>query len=213
MTGPLPAIVLAGGLATRLGGGDKPLRTIAERPMLSLVLERLAKQAAPLAISANGDAARFAEYGLPVLADEVLADGGEQSGPLSGILSGMRWAGAQGYGHVLTVAGDTPFFPFDLASRLVEAVGGEKKRGAVASSGGRNHPVFALWPVSLEGDLRRFLSESQRFSVAAFLDGVEAVSVPFAMQRFEGEEVDPFFNVNTPEDLMRADAIARGMTR
>lgn len=202
------ATVLAGGQATRLGGGDKPLKKIGGRPMLSFVLESLSGQVGPIAISANGNPARFAGFGLPVLADE-----GRQAGPLSGILSGISWAGAAGHQRVLTVAGDTPFFPHDLAGRLDEAASGSKPVVAVAASGGRNHPVFALWPVSLEADLRRFLAEGSSFSVAAFLDNCETISVPFPMLRFKGEDVDPFFNVNTPQDLAKADDMARSMAR
>lgn len=203
-SGDIAAIVLAGGRATRLGGGDKPLQLLAGRPMLASILERLEPQVAMVAISANGDPARFAEYGLPVLADE-----GKQSGPLSGILAGLRWAKTEGMPKVLSIAGDTPFFPADLAGRLAEEVAG---RGdiAVAASGGRRHPVFALWPVSLEADLRNFLAESATFSVAVFLERHGTVSVDFPMANVEGQSLDPFFNVNTPEDLAEAEAIVRG---
>jgi molybdenum cofactor guanylyltransferase len=206
----IAGIVLAGGRATRLGGGDKPLREIGGRPMLAHVLERLKPQARTLAISANGDPARFAEYGLPVLADEA---GAGQAGPLVGILSGMRWAKTAGSRKLLTVAGDTPFFPIDLAARLGEAVTGAERRIAVATSGGRRHPVFGLWPVSLEPDLAGFLSDSQTFSVSAFLEGHDAVSVDFPILSVGGTALDPFFNVNSPEDLAAAEAIAERLAR
>jgi molybdopterin-guanine dinucleotide biosynthesis protein A len=143
----ISGVVLAGGRATRLGGGDKPLRPLGGRPMLARILERLKPQVGNIALSANGDPARFAGYGLPVLADEEPAG---QAGPLAGILSGMVWAKTQGSRQMLTVAGDTPFFPLDLAARLAEARAGHADHIAVALSGGRRHPVFALWPVSLE---------------------------------------------------------------
>src|SRR5690606_15033107 len=112
----IACLVLAGGRATRFGGGDKPLRLLAGKTMLAHVLDRLGPQVGPIAISANGDPARFAEYGLPVLADD---GAGGQAGPLAGILSGMAWATADtGCAMLLTVAGDTPFFPDDLAARL-----------------------------------------------------------------------------------------------
>lgn len=197
-------LVLAGGHATRLGGGDKPLRPIGGRPMLAHVLERLAPQVGPVAISANGDPARFAEYRLPVLADV-----GEQAGPLSGILSGMAWARAAGSEKVLTVAGDTPFFPYDLAARLAEAVAEHPGHIAVAASGGRRHPVFALWPVSLEADLSDFLAGAKTFSVAAFMERHQPASVDFPIGTARARSLDPFFNVNTPADLAEAEAILR----
>ncbi len=209
MTRPsdIAGLVLAGGRATRLGGGDKPLRPLGGRPMLAYVLERLVPQVGAIAISANGDPARFAEYGQPVLAD--VGPGG-QAGPLAGILSGMAWAKEEGSGKMLTVAGDTPFFPADLTDRLTEAVAGHPEDIAVASSGGRRHPVFALWPVSLEADLREFLASSATFSVAAFLERHHTIDVDFPTATLGGRAIDPFFNVNTPEDLAQAQAVMRG---
>lgn len=202
----IAGIVLAGGRATRLGGGDKPLRTIAGRPMLALVVERLAAQVDAVAISANGDPARFAAYGLPVLADD-----GAPAGPLAGIVSGMRWARTTGAGRLLSVAGDTPFFPTGLAAAFTDAVAGRAVRVAVATSGGRRHPVVALWPVSLEPHLARFLAEGRSLSVAAFLERHDTLSVDFPATAIAGQTVDPFFNVNTPEDLARAESIARSL--
>jgi molybdopterin-guanine dinucleotide biosynthesis protein A len=199
--------VLAGGRATRLGGGDKPLRKIGGRPMLSHILERLAPQVAKIGISANGDPARFAEYGLPVLADTGPSG---QAGPLAGILSALAWANEQGSGKVLTVAGDTPFFPPDLAEMLARAVVDRSDHVAVASSVGRRHPVFALWPVSLEADLRKFLASSATFSVAAFLERHHTIEADFPMAKLGDSTIDPFFNVNTPEDLAQAEAVMRG---
>jgi molybdopterin-guanine dinucleotide biosynthesis protein A len=186
----IAAIVLAGGRAMRLGGGDKPLRTLGGRPMLQHILERLRPPVDTIALSANGDPGRFAEYRLP-----VLADAGRQSGPLSGILSGMRWADSAGYG---------------LAMRLGSAIAGRPNHVAVASSGGHVHPVFALWPVPLASELERFLAESASYSVAAFLERHETVCVDFAAASVGGKTIDPFFNVNTPQDLAEADAIVRG---
>jgi molybdopterin-guanine dinucleotide biosynthesis protein A len=206
-SGAIAAIVLAGGRATRLGGGDKPLRILGGKPMLAHILDRLEPQVGSIAISANGDPARFAEYGLPVLAD---GGPGGQAGPLAGILSGMTWAKAANSKKVLTVAGDTPFFPADLSAQLAEAVAGRDDLIAVAASGGRRHPVFALWPVSLQAELSDFLARSATLSVAAFLEQNQTVSVDFPMASAAGKKLDPFFNVNTPEDLSEADAIVRG---
>lgn len=206
----IAGVVLAGGRASRLGGGDKPLREIGGRTMLAHVQERLRPQVRRLAISANGDPARFARYDLPVLADETDTI---QAGPLAGILSGMRWAEAAGSRKLLTVAGDTPFFPTDLAVRLDEAAAGSEGRVAVAASCGRRHPVFALWPVSIEPDLARFLADATRFSVSAFLERCDAVSIDFPVISVGEMELDPFFNVNTPEDLAAAEAIAARLPR
>jgi molybdopterin-guanine dinucleotide biosynthesis protein A len=206
----IAGIVLAGGRATRLGGGDKPLREVRGRPMLDHVLERLRPQVSAVAISANGDPSRFAAHRLPILAD--MGPGG-QVGPLSGILSGLRWARSEGFGRLLTVAGDTPFFPIDLGVRLGEAVGGHRNSVGVAASGGRSHPVFALWPVSLEADLTRFLSRSTHLSVAAFIEGHDAISVDFPITTAGDIALDPFFNVNTPEDIAMAEVIAVELER
>lgn len=198
-------VVLAGGLATRLGGGDKPLRTIGGKPMLDHVVERLAAQVDAVAINANGEPARFAKYGLPVVADMAPA---VQSGPLSGILSGMHWAASVGASKVLTVAGDTPFFPHDLAATLKQAASSRAAIVAVAACNGRTHPVFALWPVALAPDLARFLAESATFSVMAFLRRHETVCVDFPLMTVGETTLDPFFNVNTPEDILVAEATA-----
>ncbi len=210
MTGAVAGLVLAGGRATRLGGGDKPLRLLGGRPMLARILERLRPQVGQVALSANGDPARFAGFGLPVLPDDGPAG---RAGPLAGILSGLQWAKREtDCARLLTVAGDTPFFPTDLAARLSAAPAGPPDRIAVAASGGRRHPVFALWPVSLEEDLKRFLAESGTFSVAAFLDMHDAATVDFPMLQLEGEKADPFFNVNTPQDLAEAEEMVRRLT-
>jgi len=204
---PLPAgLVLAGGRASRLGGGDKPLRRLGGETILARILGRLQPQCGPLALSANGDPARFAAFGLPVLADEGPAG---QAGPLAGILSGLEWARRDtDAASLVTVAGDTPFFPGDLVETLSAAVAGHPDRIAVAASGGRWHPVFALWPVSIADDLRDFLSRSPTFSVAAFLQRHEAVTVTFAMIPSDASPVDPFFNINTRDDLAAAETIA-----
>ena len=206
----IAGLVLAGGRATRLGGGDKPLRPIGGRPMLAHVLERLTPQVGPVAISANGDPARFAEYGLPVLADDGRSRQGRSPAYCPAWLGRRRPAAKS----VLTVAGDTPFFPHDLAARLNAAIGGHRDGIAVAASGGRRHPVFALWPVSLEADLRRFPGRKRNFSVAAFHGAASnGIASTFRSATVGGKSLDPFFNVNTPEDLAEAEAIAAGRQR
>ncbi len=204
MTAGIAGLILAGGNASRLGGGDKTLRQIGGRRMLDHIVRRLQPQVTALAISANGDPVRFADFRLPVIADATP----ERLGPLAGILAGMRWAAASGFARLLTVAGDTPFFPVDLASRLAEAAEG---RIAVAACAGRDHPVFALWPSAAAEDLSDFVANAPRLSVRAFLDRHETVSVGFAPMQERGSAIDPFFNVNTPEDLAQAEAIARSL--
>ncbi|MEW9836641.1 molybdenum cofactor guanylyltransferase MobA [Mesorhizobium marinum] len=201
----LAGIVLAGGLSTRLGGGDKTLLEIAGRSILDRIVERLRPQVGVLAISANGDPSRFSSHGLPVLADSGPPG---RHGPLAGIHSGLRWAKSIGCSNLVSVAGDTPFFPDSLAERLLEAAAG-LPRIAFATSGGRSHPVFALWPVSLEDELAHFIDHGDRLSVLAFIHGRASVDVDFPVTTVGGKPLDPFFNINTAADLAEADAIAR----
>ncbi|HEX5077863.1 MAG TPA: molybdenum cofactor guanylyltransferase MobA [Geminicoccaceae bacterium] len=190
-------VLLAGGQARRMGGGDKSLRRLGARTILEHVIERARPQVAALVLNANGDPARFARFGLPVAADVVEGF----AGPLAGVLTGMEWA----RGHrpdcawIATIATDTPFFPCDLVARLREAVEGADL--ACASSGGRAHPVFGLWPVRLADDLRRAMQE-----------GVRKVDVWTARHRlvevdFPAEPHDPFFNANRPDDLAEAERL------
>ena len=202
----IAGLVLAGGGSTRLGGGDKTLLSLDGEPMMSVIIARLTPQVENIAISANGDPERFARYGVPVLADDPAGS----AGPLSGVLSGMRWAAScTGCSRILTVAGDTPFFPDDLATRLREAVQGFPEQVAVAASGGRKHPVFALWPVGLAEKLARFLADGTTYKVNAFLETLDAATVEFPPIPTTDGAVDPFFNVNTPDDLAQAQAIYR----
>jgi len=182
-------VILAGGQSRRMGGGDKPLLPLGAAPMLAHIIARLAPQTTRLAISANGDPARFAGFGLPVLADETP----DQPGPLAGILAALIWAESLGESAVVTVPGDTPFLPQDLVARL-EAAG----PFAIAATAERSQPIFGLWPVALATPLRAALAADQR-RVNAF---AEAHGV--ARARFD----DPaaFFNVNTPDELAQAEA-------
>lgn len=183
------AVILAGGQATRMGGGDKPLRPLRGRPILAHVVARIAPQVETLAISANGDPARFAAYGLPVLPDSVPGF----PGPLAGVLAGMDWAAAQGLDRLLSVPGDTPFLPADLVVKLA------RHPFAMAASKGRKHPVVALWPVALREKLRAALAAGER-RVGRFAAEYGARAVAFEAPQ------DPFFNINTPEDLEAAQA-------
>jgi molybdopterin-guanine dinucleotide biosynthesis protein A len=200
----IACVILCGGRSSRMGGGDKSLRPLGGSPLLSRIIERLGP-IRPLSISANGDPARFADFGLPVLADTVPGF----AGPLAGILAGMQWAAKRGRGRLLTVAGDTPFLPVDLADRLTAAAASSPAGIAVAASNGRRHPVFALWPAALHGDLRRFLAESGTGRVNTFIDLHNPVDVAFPLIERNGQTFDPFFNVNTPADLAEAGRIAQ----
>jgi molybdopterin-guanine dinucleotide biosynthesis protein A len=188
-------VILAGGLSRRMGGGDKPLLPLAGRPLLAHVIERLRPQVGALAVNANGNATRFAPFGLEVVAD----DAADFAGPLAGILAAMNWARRlhPAAAAVLTVPADTPFLPRDLAARL-KAAGAP----ALARSGGRIHPVVGLWPLRLRDDLQRALRVEGIRKVEAWTARLDPVLVDF-----EAGAIDPFFNINTPEDLIRAEAL------
>lgn len=190
-------VILAGGRASRMGGGDKALLELGESTLLDHVIARLRPQCAALAINANGDPARFARFGLPVIADTI----GGLPGPLAGILAGMEWAAAHGGDSVVSAAGDTPFLPGDLAERLRDAGGGGLALAASFDGEGvqRIHPTFGLWPVALRADLRASLERGER-KVATWAQNHGAAIVTFPA----GKGADPFFNVNTPGDLARA---------
>jgi molybdopterin-guanine dinucleotide biosynthesis protein A len=189
-------VVLAGGLARRMGGGDKPLRELGGRPLLAHVLERLATQVARLVLNANGDPARFAGFGLPVVPDGLP----NHPGPLAGILAGLDWAAehAPGCAWIVSVPGDSPFIPADLVARLHAACAAAGVPLACARSAGQAHPPVGLWPVELRGDLRAALLAGERkIDRWTARHGV-------AHAEWEAGPVDPFFNANTPEELAEA---------
>jgi molybdopterin-guanine dinucleotide biosynthesis protein A len=200
-------LVLAGGLGRRMGRGDKPLLTVGGKTMLSRVIERLSPQVEGIVLNANGDPARFSSYGLPVVPDPLP----DFPGPLAGILAGMHWAEAEPRHArtVVTVAGDTPFFPSDLVQRLSEAHKRDRDTIALAASGVGVHPVFGLWPVCLARALEEFLLAGDSGKILKFVDRHARVDVRFDdIVLPNGETIDPFFNVNTPEDAERAESIA-----
>ncbi len=206
-------MILAGGQATRMGGGDKGLLKLGGQSLFDRVIERIEPQVAGLALNANGDGARFARFGLPVVPDSIA----EFPGPLAGVLAGMDWAASRGADTVVTVAADTPFFPGDLVPQLLLAADGQENplvmattpRGegeALKSGGGRRvnrHPTFGIWPVAMRDDLRAALNNGLR-KVVLWTDKHDGREALFPVARF-----DPFFNVNTPEDL----AIAEGFLK
>jgi len=192
-------VILAGGKATRMGGGDKGLLPLSEGTILDQVIARLSPQVAGMAINANGEAERFAALGLPVLPDSIA----DYPGPLAGVLAGLDWAAGQGAESIVTVAADTPFFPCDLVPRLQLAAEGMEPPLALAATPDGRQPTFGLWPVALRDDLRVALQAGLR-KVVMWTDrhgGREAL--------FD-EAGEPFFNVNTPEDLEKAQAMAGG---
>ncbi|MDW4550769.1 molybdenum cofactor guanylyltransferase MobA [Defluviimonas sp. D31] len=196
----VPGVILAGGLATRMGGGDKGLKVVAGKRLLDHVIARLAPQCGPLAINANGDPARFAEFGLPVLADSLP----DYPGPLAGVLAGLDWAAGLGAEAIVTVAADTPFFPADLVARLQAAAGPSGL--ALAASPDETgklwqHPTFGLWPVALRDDLRAALEGGLR-KIVLWTERHGA-----GIAEFSADPFDPFFNINTPEDIAEAERI------
>jgi molybdopterin-guanine dinucleotide biosynthesis protein A len=194
------AVVLAGGLARRMGGGDKCLKLLAGQPILAHVLERLDGQAERILLNANGDVTRFASWGMPVATDVVAGFGG----PLVGVLTALEWAAihAPEITDVVSVPADGPFLPRDLVRRLVEARAGVGAVLAQAASNGRPNPVVGLWPVTLAAELRHAVVEEGVAKVDAWTARYRLVTVDF-----EAASVDPFFNANTQEDLAEAERL------
>jgi molybdopterin-guanine dinucleotide biosynthesis protein A len=184
-----------------MGGVDKFLLPLGGRPLIAHTVERLAPQVDALVLNANGAAARFAGLGLPVVSDPVP----DFAGPLAGFLAGMRWAESHlpEARSIATVATDTPFFPVDLVARLAAAAG--PGRAAVARTAGQFHRVFTILPVSSADDLARFIDEGGSRKVADWLDRTGFVAVDFDDEIRAG--LDPFFNINTPEDLRTAEGM------
>jgi len=199
---PLPlGLVLAGGLARRMGGGDKARIRIGGKTILERVLARITPQCGAVILNANGDPARFADTGLPVVADTVP----DFAGPLAGILAGLDWAAAHApdVADIVSVPGDCPFLPADLVTRLSAARAAAGTPLACARSGEWRHPVVGLWPVALREDLRKALTAEglHKIEVWTARHGVAIADWPTA-------PVDPFFNVNTPEDATEANRVA-----
>ena len=198
--GPVAGVILAGGLARRMGGGDKGLMPFAGATLLDHVIARAASQVEALCLNANGDPARFAPWGLPVVPDDVPG----APGPLAGILAALDWAADTQPSAALVASFpcDAPFVPRDLVARLAAARRQAGAAIAVAASGGRIHPVVALWPVALRQDLRHALVQQDVRRVEAWIGRHPSVTVDFAC-----DPADPFQNSNTPDDLGEAERL------
>ena len=197
----ITGLLLAGGQSRRMGGGDKCLRRLGATTILAQVVKRARPQVSSLLLNANGDPARFADFDLPVAADGIAGF----AGPLAGILAGLDWAALHrpGDAWVASFATDAPFFPDDLVERLLAAVQQENADMACASSKGRHHPVFALWPIRLRTALRQAVVEDGVRKVDAWTSRYRLAVADFRFTR-----IDPFFNANRPEDLAQAKAWA-----
>ena len=197
-------LLLAGGQSRRMGGGDKALRLLGGVSLLERVIGRLRPQVEALVLNANGDPARFAQFSLPVVADSVA----DFAGPLAGVLAGLDWTAIHrpDCPFITSAATDAPFLPTDLVAKLAAELQAAQADLACASSGGRAHPVFGLWPVQLREDLRRAVVEEGVRKVDEWTARYRLVTVPFA-----DRPVDPFFNANRPEDLTAAAGLLKAL--
>jgi molybdenum cofactor guanylyltransferase len=200
-TPAIPGVLLAGGLARRMGGGDKPMRHIGGRTILERVIARLRPQCDGLVLNANGDPARFAAFGLPVIADTVE----DFPGPLAGILAGLDWAAANrpDVAWVLSAAADCPFLPRDLVARLHRARMETGAQLAVAASGDQSHPVIGLWSVGLRNELRHSLAVEGIRKIDRWTARYKVATVTWPAR-----PIDPFFNANTSDDIAEAERLA-----
>ncbi len=197
---PTLGVILAGGLARRLGGGDKALRLVGGRTVLARLIERMTPQVTRLILNANDDPRRFEAAGLPVVADSLPG----HPGPLAGVLAALEWAASSepATGWVVTVPGDAPFLPHDLVTRLHADRSRSEATFACAASNGWTHPVVGLWPVSVREELRRAVAVEGVRKIDAFTGRQPSTAV-----EWPATPVDPFLNVNTPQDLAEAERL------
>jgi len=196
-------VLLAGGRSSRMGGGDKCLRMLGGRTILARIIDRLRPQVSDILINANGDASRFIAFGLPVVADSIVG----YAGPLAGVHAGLEWVKANrpDVSHVVTIAIDTPFFPTDLVRQLLQA-SEDRSAMRIAKSEMGTHYVIGLWPVALAPDLEASIERGDR-RVGAWTKEHGAVEVFFPPVDVGGKHIDPFFNINAPEDLAVAESL------
>jgi molybdopterin-guanine dinucleotide biosynthesis protein A len=197
----IPGVLLAGGLARRMGGGDKPMRTIGGRTILERVIARLQPQCDGLILNANGDPARFAAFGLPVISDDVA----DFPGPLAGILAALDWTAANrpNVEWILSAAADCPFLPRDLVTRLHQALSEQNAQLAVAASGWQSHPVIGLWSLALRDELRHALVVEDIRKIDRWTARYKLATVTWPTT-----PLDPFFNANTVSDIAEAERLA-----
>ena len=198
----IAAVILAGGLSSRMGGGDKCLLALKGQPILNHVIARISPQVEEVILNANGDPARFNHFGLPVVADSIAGF----AGPLAGVLAGLDWAAEKGFSHVVSVAADSPFFPPRLVKGLQFACEASHEPLSMVHSprpdgGYFRQPTFALYDVSMRAHLRMALENGVR-KVIQWIEPLGCAHIVF-----DGFGEDPFFNINTPEDLKRAEAM------
>jgi molybdopterin-guanine dinucleotide biosynthesis protein A len=197
----IPGVLLAGGLARRMGGGDKPMRMIGGRTILARVIARLQPQCDGLILNANGDPARFAAFGLPVIPDGVA----DFPGPLAGILAALDWTAANRpeASLILSAAADCPFLPRDLVACLRQALAEQNAQLAVAASDGQSHPVIGLWSVALREELRHALVVEDVRKIDRWTARYKLATVTWPTT-----PLDPFFNANTMDDIAEAERLA-----
>ena len=198
----IPGIILAGGLSRRMGGGDKGLLMLGETSIIKRVIDKISPQVGSLAININGDSSRFPDYKLPIIPDSIKG----YLGPLSGILAGMEWASKNGNRYIATVAADTPFLPDDLIKRLHAMVKSKNLNIGIAASrilSGDDvfiHPTFGIWEVALKDDLRDALANDTR----KIMFWAKKFKLDYYYFDTSDKLSDPFFNINTPDDLEEA---------
>ena len=198
----IPGIILAGGLSRRMGGGDKGLLMLGKTTIIERVIDKISPQVGSLAININGDSSRFPDYKLPIIPDSIKG----YLGPLSGILAGMEWAFKNGNRYIATVAADTPFLPDDLIKRLHAMVKSKNLNIGIAASRFLRrddvfiHPTFGIWEVALKDDLRDALANDTR----KIMFWAKKFKLDYYYFETSDKLSDPFFNINTPDDLEEA---------
>lgn len=203
-------VLLAGGLSRRMGGGDKGLMPLGGRPVMARAFDRLKAQTGDVIINANGDPNRFAGFSAPIVPDTINGF----AGPLAGVLAGLRYAQKldQAPSFIVTAAADTPFFPDNLVSAL-QSKAQDEATIVLATSNERRHPTFGLWPVNLANDLETWLENEKNRKVLLWVDRHNWETADFKSSTVSDLIIDPFFNINTPEDFATAQSILEGATQ